>query len=518
MNNRRLKNSVYNLLSGVFGQLLQTVLKFVVRTVFIKTLGSQYLGINGLFSDILTLLSITELGLDTAINTRLYKPLAEGNKNKVRLLVKFFKNVYFVIGVVIIVLGCCLIPFLPRLIKDYNSLLVIGINLVLIYCLYLFQNASSYLFFAYKSCVIKADQKSYILELAQMAVCIISNICQIVVLIVSKSFILYTILLILFTILTNLVNAIIAQKMYPDVFASTNESLSNQEMKEIFKDCGALFIYKVNGVVTRATDNLVLSTFIGITIVGIYSNYLLLYNTINRLLTRFYESCKASMGNVYATEDISKSYLLFEAMNFLTFIFYGTACTGIAVVSNEFIGLWLGVKYVLEQPIPLLLGISILFAGIRNHLGQIRNISGAFRQMWYRPVLGIIINLVVSIVLVQFWGISGVLIGTIVSNVFTNYLMDPIIIYRYSFKEFRTVKNYYINTLSYFCVISFTLCLDYILCSIICMNNSVISLILHIIICGFSVPTAFIMIYHNTEYGKYLIQKMLSILKRKKAN
>lgn len=513
--NKRLKNSTYNLFTGISGQLVQTFLKFLVRTIFISTLGREYIGINGLVSDILTLLSITELGLDTAINTRLYKPLATKDEKRVRLLVKFFRNVYFVIGIVIIILGCSLIPFLPSMIKDYNTLPALGINVVLIYCLYLFQNASSYLFLAYKSCVIKADQKSYVLEIAQIVVAVVSNICQIAALLVFRNFLIYTLVLILFTIISNFVNAVIAQKMYPDVFIRETESISKDEAKDIFKDCGALFIYKVNGVVTRATDNLILSKFIGIVIVGMYSNYLLLYNTLNRFLNRFYEACKASMGNVYAVSDIKKSYLLFETMNLLTFVLYGTACTGIAMLSNEFISLWLGPDYVLEQPIPILLGITILFAGIRNNLGQIRNISGAFRQMWYRPLLGIVINLVVSIVLVKYWGISGVLVGTIVSNIFTNFMMDPVIIYKYSFKGFKPVSRYYFTNVLYFIVLCMLVIMNYAICSLVQFDSRLLSFIIHVLICGVSVPLVYLLVFWKTEAGTYLIQKSISIVKRR---
>lgn len=513
--NKRLKNSTYNLLTGILGQLVQTILKFLVRTIFISTLGREYLGINGLFSDILTLLSITELGLDTAINTRLYKPLATKDEKRVRLLVKFFRNMYFVVGVVIIMLGCSLIPFLPSMIKNYDTLPALGINVVLIYCLYLFQSASSYLFLAYKSCVIKADQKSYVLEVAQIVVAVISNICQIAILLVFRNFQIYTLVLIFFTVISNLVNAVIAQKMYPGFFVRESESISKDEAKDIFKDCGALFIYKVNGVVTRATDNLILSKFIGIVIVGMYSNYLLLYNTLNRFLNRFYESCKASMGNVYAVSDITKSYRLFETMNLLTFILYGTACTGIATVSNELINLWLGPDYVLEQPIPILLGIALVFSGIRNNLGQIRNISGAFRQMWYRPLLGIVINLAVSIILVNYWGISGVLLGTIVSNLFTNFMMDPVIIYKYSFNGIKPVSRYYFINISYFIVLSILIITNFSVCSLIQFESNLLSFIFHTLICGISVPLVYLLLFGKTEAGRYLIQKLISIIKRR---
>lgn len=152
-----------NLITGTCGQLLITVLGFATRTVFIRALGAAYLGINGLFFDIFSMLSLTELGLGTALSFKLYKPLAERDEHRVRVLMKFYKQAYRVIGLAIFVLGLCLLPFLPLLIKDYDSLATLGINATLIYMLYLLQSVSSYLFFAYRSEVMREDQKTYIL-------------------------------------------------------------------------------------------------------------------------------------------------------------------------------------------------------------------------------------------------------------------------------------------------------------------------------------------------------------------
>ena len=283
--NSRTKNSILNVLASLSGQLLSIVMKFITRTVFIYVLGKEYLGINGLFSDILSMLSLTELGIDTAINYQLYKPLAEHDTKRVRVLMKFYKQAYQVIGITIFVLGLCLIPLLPHLIRDYDSLAQLGINAAMVFTLYLLQSVSSYMFLAYRSAVMKANQRKYILDLADYAVTITANIVQILILLLLHSFILYTASLIFFNALKNLVNAIIAEHDTPEFFEKEEDSLSKEEVVGLFKDCGALFVYKLNGVVLKATDNLVLSTFIGLAIVGMYSNYLLCYSTIKSTYT-----------------------------------------------------------------------------------------------------------------------------------------------------------------------------------------------------------------------------------------
>ena len=203
----RKANSIKNFITSSGSEMLIMILKFVTRTVFIHTLGKQYLGINGLFTNILQMLSLTELGLARALNFQLYKPLAERNEDRVRVLMKFYKEAYRLIGLTIIGIGVCLIPLLPVLIKDYDSLSVLGINAVLIYLLYLMQNATTYLFFAYKSALIKADQKEYKLTITSYGITIASYVAQMLILVFLHSFLLYTAVLIVFNIFQNLIFA-----------------------------------------------------------------------------------------------------------------------------------------------------------------------------------------------------------------------------------------------------------------------------------------------------------------------
>ena len=240
----RTKNSIRNLVTGIGSNILLTVIRFACRTVLISTLGSAYLGINGLFSDILTMLSLSELGIDTAINFKLYKPLAENDTPRLRALMKFYKSAYRVIGIVILLLGLCLIPFLPTLIKDYDSVKALGINPLLIFCLFLAQTVSSYLFFAFKTSLLKADQQEYIISLVGLISQVVLNICQIVTLILFKDFILYTCLAIVFSVITNLVSTVITKVKYKSVFEKSDDKMSKAEVKDLFKDLGATFIYK----------------------------------------------------------------------------------------------------------------------------------------------------------------------------------------------------------------------------------------------------------------------------------
>lgn len=511
----RTVNSIINLITSLGGRMLVTVLGFVTRTVFINTLGSAYLGINGLFSDILSMLSLTELGIESAMNFKLYKPLAQHDEKRVRILMKFYRSAYLVVGAAVLGLGLLLIPFLPKLIRDYDSLSNLGINAVLIYLLFLLKSVSSYWFFAYRSAIIKADQRQYVLTISMYFVTLLTHGTEILVLIFWKNFVAYTACGILFAIIQNAVNAIIANHDYRYAFQKEEESMSREELRDLFKDLGALFVYKTNGVVLKATDNLVLSSFIGLTVVGLYSNYLLFYTTIRSFLDRFYTSILASAGNLFAVGTLDQKYRFFEVMNYLSALLYGTAFVGVAVVADEMIQVWIGSKYIIPQPFALLIGIEIIFVGLKRNLGQIRSISGAFRQMWFRPVLGIIINVGVSILLVGKLGIYGVIIGTITADIAANFAIDPLIIHRVIFENYRPVSEYYLRNAQYALVLVLTGLADHVLCQTVLVGFGWLSVIVHVCICGVSVPAVFLLVFRKRHETQYLIDKVQHLLHRK---
>lgn len=512
----RTKNSALSILTGFMGQFLTILINFVCRTVFIETLGVEYLGINGLFSDILSMLSLAELGFDTAISFRLYKPISEKKSSLIRAYLHFFRNAYIIIGGFIFVSGLILIPFLKYFIADYESLSNLGINAALVFILFLIQNVSTYLFFAYRSIILKADQKKYILDIVSAVTLIASGLAKISVLLIFNDFIAYILCALVFLILQNLINAIIATKKYPAYFIKSNDRISREERIDLYKDCGALFVYKINAVVMKATDNIVLSTFIGLAIVGKYSNYLLIYSAIRGVLHSLYQSVKASMGNLFVTEDIRKKYFFFEVMNYISIIFYGTAAVGVACISNDLIMFWIGPEYVIPQPFPIILGTELLLTGLKENLAQIRHVSGAFKQMWFRPVLGAVINVVFSILLVKHLGISGVILGTIIAAVFANLLIDPSVIHKYSFSGYKPVSHYYLKNILFLFVLILVGAGVFFICGSLQITNPIISLLIHFIICLVSIPAIFVAVFWKRKECSYLLEKVYSIVKNRK--
>ncbi len=516
----RQRNTTRNLLTGFGGRLLVVLLRFITRTVFIHTLGKSYLGINGLFSDILTMLSLTELGIGTALNYRLYKPLAHRNDHDVRVLVKFYRQAYMVIGCAIFILGLILMPFLPYLISDYDTLEVLGINAILIFSLYMAKTICSYLFFAYRSAVVAADQKNYIIETVDMIGNAITIGLQIAVLVIWCDFILYTAVEIFATILKNVVMSVIATRRYPTYFIKEKDSMSKAEVVTLLKDSGALFLLKIISVIITASDSLVLSAFLGLTAVGLYANYVLFKSALTSLIDKFYSACQASMGNLFATHDDDTNYSFFEVMNFLTVLLYGTCCVGIVVIVDEVMEAWIGSEYLIAQPFALAFGVSIFFAGIRNNLNKIREITGIFRQMWYSPLVASVVNLVVSILLVHRLGITGVVCGTILADVIVSFLISPFIIYRYAFQGRFALWEFYAKNIGYILVLTLVGCGDWWLCQRVFTGFGWLSVFVHTFICGVSVPLVLVALFYRTKECKYLVDtglRMLGSLKKRKS-
>lgn len=512
--NSRTTNSIFNFASSVGGELIAIVMQFVVRTVFIATLGKSYLGINGLFSNILSMLSLAEFGVGSAIIFKLYDPIYRGDKHRITILMRFYKNVYRLIGVFVAIVGVSLIPFLPLLIKEYDKLIQLNINAPLIFCLYLSKSVSSYLFFAYKGAIIKANQKEYIINIVSYFFTVGAAIVQVITLLLFPNFELYVLITVLQIILQNLACAVIANRMYPYIKDKTEDKLGKDEVKEVFNDCTALFLYKLNGVVLKATDNIVLSVFLGLNAVGLYSNYYIFYTTINALFNKIFNSVSHSLGNLHASQEKDREYEVFKATVLVTALLGGTAGVGIFVVSNEFINIWIGNDWVIKQPFSLLMGIETFTLAVRICISKFRTTMGLFQQAKYRPVFGMLINLIVSALLVQNWGISGVLVGTIVSDWLTTMWFDPIIIHKYGYKSRYPVKNYFFTIIKYF-LISFTVGgVDYLICTHFMTGYFWFSVIIHAAIVVLTVPVVLLGITFNNSEGRYVRKLGMGYVKK----
>lgn len=426
----RIKNSIRNMVVGVGGKLFSMVFSFVGRTVFITILGAEYLGVTGLFTNILSMLSLAELGVGSAITYSLYKPLAEKDENKIKALMGLYAAAYRLIGFTVAVLGLSLVPFLGDIIKNKSNIP----HLTIIYLMFLTNSVVSY-FFAYKGSIIAADQRQYILTVWEYSFSFIQNVCQIVLLVITKDFLLYLAVQILCNFLYNFCIAKQADKIYPFLKNGKKVYLDKGSKNCIYKNIGAMMSHKMGGVIVFSTSNILIATFVGIYWVGLYSNYSMIIGIVNSFLGQIFSAINGSIGQLNAKETREKSYSVFCTAFFINFWIYGFCAISFWVLFNPFITMWIGSHYVMDKSIVLIIVLNFFITGMRKIVLTYKDTMGLFWNDRYKPLFEAGINLIVSIILVQEMGIVGVFLGAFISTMTTCFWVEPYILYKHGFKK-----------------------------------------------------------------------------------
>ncbi len=466
MNERsRTENVVTNIWIGVLFQTISLILGFVSRTIFIKILGSEYLGLNSLFTNILTILSFAELGIGGAIVFSMYKPLANHDIKKLKKIVNFFKKTYFKIGVIILIIGTLIIPLIPLIISDVPN---IKESIYLIYFLFLIDTSISY-FFSYKTSLITADQKNYIVITYTYLFKIVQIIVQLLVLQFTKEYILYLVLQIITTFITNIYLSRKAEKMYPFVKELKNEELEKKDRDTIYNNVKALFIYKFSSVILNGTDSIIISKMFGIIILGLYSNYYLLLNAVVLIITQILNAFTSSIGNLIAKNEKEKEKIVFNELFYFTVFIYGVVAICLYNLFNNFVNIWLGSDYLLDDIVILALVLHFYINGVQFSTYTYRNTAGLFRKFRYSPIIAVILNIGFSILLGKMMGLAGVFFATSIARILTSGIIDPIIVYKYVLKE--KVSKYYLRYILYFIGILITYGVTYYITSFIKTPN-----------------------------------------------
>lgn len=446
MEESRTKNSIKNISTGAIVQIINKLMAFVVRTVFIKVLNTEYLGVNGLFTNILTILSFAELGIGTAIIFNMYKPVAENDKEKIKSLMQLYKKSYNIIGTIVFLLGLLVIPFMDILVKDIPT---IKENINIIYLLFLFNTASSY-FFTYKKSIISAHQKQSIINNFDSIFYLIKSILEILFLIITKNFIVYLSIQILGTFLENIILSLKADKMYPYLKEKNIEKLSKVESKNIFSNVKSLIVYKFGEVIMNGTDNILISTLINVNTVGLCSNYIMIIESVRIVISSAITGITASIGNLNAIGNREKKEKIFYQFTFINYITYSFCAIAFIVLLNPFIELWIGSEYILSISVSITLAISFFISGLRKS-GYIYRITlGLFEKGKFTPYIGAISNIILSIILCKFFGVAGIFIATSIAQLVSYSWIDPYLIHKYEFKT--SVKKYFKKFLIYFLV------------------------------------------------------------------
>lgn len=509
----RTENSIKNIFSGFASNIVTSLLSFVSRTVFIKTIGKLYLGVNGLLSNVLGLLSLTELGIGLAINYSLYKPLAEKDDDKVLSLMNFYKKCYRIIALVVACIGLVILPFLNVIIKEASTIP----NLKLIYLIFLFNMVIGYLF-SYKRTIVVADQKSYKLIPYTISFSIITVVSQIIVLLIFKNYFAYLLINSFFIILENVVINKFINKTYPILQTDTKniKPVDTGEMEVIKRNVKALLFHKIGETCVTSTDNIIISAVISVSVVGIYSNYSVIFGIISSLLLIIFNSLTASFGNLIVKENSQKRLNTFLVMNFLASCLYGISSICFLILFNPFITLWIGSDYLLDMFTVSVLVINFYMTGLRIPLAIVKAAAGIYNEDKYIPIIQSAVNLVVSLVLAYKIGIIGVFIGTVVSGLIPS-IQRAILVYKMVFKE-KSI-NYFKNYMKFLLIFVISYLIVYKLDLLLNIPTNVLGLFMKLLL-SVTIPTIILIIlfYKTSEYKriKEIIYNIFGRLKCKK--
>lgn len=437
MKESRTQNVKKNIFYGYVSTILTSLLAVICRTVFVYALGARYLGISGLFANVLGVLSFSELGIGSAIVFALYKPIAEEDTETIKSLLVLYKKAYRVIAVVVASIGLALIPFLKYLVNTDIPLSEIKI----FYIIFLFNTVSSY-FINYKTSYVTAIQKEYILTITSTIGTIAANLIQIVFLLLGGQYLGYLLIGSLSELLQKVIVVAYLNNKYPILREKTVKPLEKEVKDGIWKNVRALIVHKIGDVSVHQTDNIIISSLISTTTVGLISNYTTLNSLIASFTNKFFFSFTASFGNMIAKESVETQRHIFDVYDLLGFWIYGFVMIAFITLSQPFITLWLGKDLLVDNVTMILFFVSLYFAGMTVIPYNFKVAAGKFNEDKWVAFVQAITNLVVSIAAVKAIGLPGIYVGTIVSRMIV-VIVRPYIVYK--FILMKNITGYYVR-------------------------------------------------------------------------
>ena len=407
----RTVSSIKNSFIASASMIIKILVGFFAQKIFILILDKEYLGVNGLFSNIITLLSLAELGIGQAIIFNLYKPIATDDKESIKSLMHLYKKAYNLIAVVVLVLGVLMIPFLGYFIGETT----LDLNFTFVYILFLLQCVASYVF-TYKRSILYAYQENYIISIIDSIYVLVVNIIQLVVLYLTKNYYLYLSIKIFCVIVENLIINNIVNKKYTFINEKNVQELDEKIKKDVFSRIKAQLLHKVGGIVVNGTDNIIISKFIGLATVGLYSNYYMIIYSVSEIIKQLINSLIPSVGNLLVEESKEKSFDIYKKIVFLNFWISTFSSIAILVIVQSFMELWMGKEYLLSLFVVIVLVMNFYLKTMRTTNDVFLIAAGICVETKFVPIVEAILNIIFSIILIKPFGLAGVFIGTFISS------------------------------------------------------------------------------------------------------
>lgn len=501
----RTKNATKNIVFGIILKIYTIIVPFFMRTVMIHYLGVEYLGISSLFTSILQVLNLVELGVGSAMVFSMYKPIAEDDYTSICALMKLYKIYYRIIGAIILVLGLIICPFISYLIK---SDLPPDMNIYILYIINLLATVFSYWLFAYKNSLLQAFQRTDVISKVTVCINTIVYVTQFITLIFLRNYYYYIIMSLLGQMLTNIVTALIVNKMYPNFKPSG--TLDKDEIKTINKRVKDLFTAKLGGVIVGSVDTIVISSFLGLKYLAIYQNYYYILNAIYGIVIIIFSSVSAGIGNSFETETLEKNYRDFNKFTFII-CWINTICVScFLVLYQPFMKLWVGQEYMLNDLYVLLFCIYFYILILAMVWATVKDAVGLWHYDRFRPLIGAIINLILNIILVNIIGLYGIIISTIISYVLISMPWLLHNIFKYVYK--RNSNIYLKKIIIYICVCVISCCIIKFICDFIKIFG-IFEIFIKAVI-AFSVSNLIqLVVYHGSDEYKETIQLAKKMLK-----
>lgn len=412
MANHTLKQSTRNVVINVVAKMIMMLLPFAIRSVMIYTLGNLYLGLDSLFSSVLNMLSLSELGFSSAVVFAMYKPVAQNDDLKVCALLTFYKTIYRIVGCVILCLGLVLLPNIHMFIAEGTECPQ-DINIYVVYLVFLVNTALSYFLFGYKNAVLVATMRNDLDALLDLLRSLLSHGLQILVLVLLRSYYLYILVLPVITAVNNLVRSYVIDKRFPQYRGKAK--LPKAEQKDIMTRVGALIGNKIGGVVFTSVDSIVISAFLGLDILGRYSNYYTIFTAVYAIFSTAYTAIQSTVGNSLVSKDRKENYVAFRKLFSSNAVLtcFCTCC--FLFLYQPFMRLWVGAENLLGNEIPVLFALYYFVKSTRRICFLYKEAAGMWRETWLMPYLSVVANLVVNILLVQIIGLPGVIISSVLA-------------------------------------------------------------------------------------------------------
>ena len=507
MSDSRTKNIKRNILFGTINKVIALLLPFVTRSIIIWKLGAEFLGLSSLFSSILQVLNMAELGFTSAVVFSLYKPIAQKDDETVCALMAFYKKTYRIIGLVILTIGLIVTPFITKIIKgSYPN----SINIYYLYSLFLINTVISYWAYAYKSALLTADQREDIISKINSSVSIISSLLQITVLTIWADYYLFCICMIIATIINNISVAIVTNKKYPNYFCKGE--LDGNIKKEIAKQVGGLAISRVSVTARNSFDSIFLSAFCGLLDVAIYSNYYVIFNGVLSCVCMLRTALTASVGNCIAIKSVEDNYADFKKINFYFLVLTNFCVICLVCLYQPFMDLWMHKKLTASFTVSVLFGLYFFISSA----GQVRSMYQASTGLWwefkYFSIFEAFANLFLNAYLGYRFGMYGILAATLITVTFFSIICMAMKIFKLYFK--RSSKEYFVELIKNFIIAVFSTALVHFACEQINIDSLLMIFIAKLVLCVVLSIVILLLIYCCSKtyrnYFKELINRLRS--------